>query len=435
MADEISEISIGLLGYGTVGSGVGHILSTHADNIADKVGARLVIRKVLVRSPGKPRKYEFPEGAVLASHIDEILSDDSIDIVVEVMGGIDPAREWVTRALSAGKHVVTANKELMAAHGGELLDLSTDNKVDLFFEASVAGGIPVIHPLKESLAGNDISLVMGIVNGTTNYILSQMERGAEFGEALAQAQELGFAEADPSADIEGRDAASKVAILASIAFGSRVTPKDVYTEGISRITRADIKYAQELGWVIKLIALAKQEEGRIDVRVHPTLLPGNHPLASVKDVFNAIFLEGDSVGELMFFGQGAGSLPTASAIVGDLIDAARNSLSGASGSLGCTCLSEKPIKPIEEVETNYYIRMIVGDRPGVLGKIAQIFGDHNVSLAKVLQMQSLDRSAELVFVTHKSIEADIQKSLKIMNGIDEVIEVSSLIRSEIPEGV
>ena len=428
-------LKVGLLGYGTVGSEVGHILEKHSEMISMRVGATIEVSKVLVRDATRARKNPIPAGASIETDISAILDDPELDILVEVMGGIDPAYGWIRAALEAGKHVVTANKELIAVHGGELLDLARDNSADLYFEAAVAGGIPVIHPLREALVGNRIELIMGIVNGTTNYILTQMEQGNSYEAALKEAQELGYAEADPSADVDGHDAAAKISILASIAFGSRVTPDDVFTEGISRLSIDDLAYAEELGWVIKLIGLAKRVEGGVDVRVHPTLLPGDHPLAAVKDEFNAIFIVGDSVGKLMFYGQGAGGPPTASAVVGDVIDVARNCLAGATGMLGCTCFDENRVIPIDEVVSSYYLRTTVLDRPGVLAKIASAFGRHDVSLAKVLQMQTLEEDrAELVMVTHESQEANVRKALEEIDSLEEVVGVESLIRAEITEG-
>lgn len=357
------SIQIGMLGLGTVGTGVAKILSQSGASIAQKVGRPIVLKKVLVRDVNKARS--LPQPVVLTNRAEDILEDPDIDIVIEVMGGEEPAKEYMLRAMRAGKHVVTANKDVVAQHGKELFAAAEAAQVDFLFEASVAGGIPIIRPLKQCLAGNRIHEVMGIVNGTTNYMLTKMTKeGLDFAEVLAEAQAKGYAEADPTADVGGLDAARKLAILASIAFNARVTFDDVYVEGITSISREDIAYATELGYVIKLLAIAREEEGRISVRVHPTFLPNTHPLANVNDVFNAVFIRGDAVGETMFYGRGAGELPTASAVVGDVIDAARNIGRGASGRILCTCFEERPIQPMSETKSPYFIRLLVQDQPG-----------------------------------------------------------------------
>ena len=333
----METVKIALLGLGTVGTGVYKVLKAQQEEIPHKVGAKIQLKKVLVRNTEKAsRKLDDP--SILTTEWKSILEDPEISIVVEVMGGIEPARRYILDALHAGKSVVTANKDLLASHGKELMDAAAETKSDLLFEASVAGGIPIIRPLKECLAGNHISEVMGIVNGTTNFILTKMaEEGMEFQEALALATELGYAEADPTADIEGLDAARKVAILASIAFHSRVTFDDVYTEGITKITATDIRYAREMGRDIKLLGVAKETPEGIEARVQPMLIPSTHPLASVRDSFNAVFVHGDAVDDTMFYGRGAGELPTASAVVGDILDAVRNMVFGCRGRIGCTC--------------------------------------------------------------------------------------------------
>lgn len=340
----METVKIALLGLGTVGTGVYKVLKVQQEEIPHKVGAKIQLKKVLVRNTEKAsRKLDDP--SILTTEWKSILEDPEISIVVEVMGGIEPARRYILDALHAGKSVVTANKDLLASHGKELMDAAAETKSDLLFEASVAGGIPIIRPLKECLAGNHISEVMGIVNGTTNFILTKMaEEGMEFQEALALATELGYAEADPTADIEGLDAARKVAILASIAFHSRVTFDDVYTEGITKITATDIRYAREMGRDIKLLGVAKETPEGIEARVQPMLIPSTHPLASVRDSFNAVFVHGDAVDDTMFYGRGAGELPTASAVVGDILDAVRNMVFGCRGRIGCTCYKEIPLK-------------------------------------------------------------------------------------------
>lgn len=424
-------IKLGLLGLGTVGGGVVKLLERNGALIAQKLGRPLEIRKILVRDIGRSRRVEVVS-SLLTTRADTILLDPEIDIVVEVMGGLEPARTYILEALRQGKSVVTANKDLLAVHGKELFAAAESAGADLLFEASVGGGIPIIHSLKECLAGNRIRQVIGIVNGTTNYILTKMsDEGWEFGRALEEAQRLGFAEADPSSDIEGDDAARKMAILASIAFGTRITYPEVYREGIARLHPQDLKYAADLGYAIKLLGIAReQEEGVVEVRVHPALVPLQHPLASVGGVFNAIFVEGDAVGEAMFYGQGAGEMPTASAVVGDIMEAARNIIQGRRGRIYCTCFNEKAVKPIGNIETRYYLRMIVKDRPGVLAAIAGVFGERQVSLASVIQVGMVGEQAELVFITHRVREQNLMEALEVLAGLPVVNQVASVIRVE-----
>ena len=381
---EIPVIKAALLGAGTVGGGVLRILEWQRDEMPKKLGVSIELKKILVRD--KTKKREGIDSALLTEDWQEILSDPEIQIVIEVMGGIEPARTYILEALQAGKNVVTANKDLLAEHGRELLDTAERAGRDLMFEAAVAGGIPIIRPLKQCLAANHITEVMGIVNGTTNYILTRMTaEGMEFSEALARATELGYAEADPTADIEGYDAARKVAILASIAFNSRVTFSDVYTEGITKITAADIRYAAELDMVIKLLGVARNTEGGIEAGVYPMLIPSSHPLASVHDAFNAVFVHGDAVDDAMFLGRGAGQLPTGSAVAGDVFEIARNIQAGSTGKISCTCYKNLPVKPVEEMRSRYFLRLKAEDRPGVLAGIASVFGNNNVSRSKVCQ--------------------------------------------------
>jgi homoserine dehydrogenase len=356
------------------------------------------------------------------------VSDPSVDVVVEVMGGIEPSRSLIIEALKAGKPVVTANKELLASLGSDLFAAASAAGVDLLFEAAVGGGIPLIRPLRESLAGESIQRVMGIVNGTTNYILSRMtEAGAGYAEALAEAQSLGYAEADPTADVEGFDAAAKAAILASIAFGAGVVATDVYREGISGVTAADIAFADRMGYVIKLLAIADVVDAgpAIAVRVHPAMLPKTHPLASVRDSFNAVFIEGAAVGELMLYGRGAGGMPTASAVLGDLIDAAHNLRSGGAGR--APLLGHASIWPIDELRSPYYLSIEVADRPGVLAAVAGAFGVHGVSI-RSMEQQGLGDEARLVFITHTARERDMQATLATLRGLDAVDRVGSLLR-------
>lgn len=424
------EINVGLLGLGTVGSGVYKILTRHKENFQRKIGTTVTLKSILERSMERVDELGV-DRHIIAGDFDAMVDDPEIDMIVEVIGGIEPARTFILQAIEKGKHIVTANKELMASYGEEILKKADAKGLDVYFEASVGGGIPIVRPLKECLMGNKISMVMGIVNGTTNFVLTQMsEMDCPFDEALEEAQKRGYAERDPSADIEGHDAAAKIAILASIAFNSRVTSSQVYTEGISNITPQDIAYARELGCVIKLIALAKEENGELEVRVHPTLIPCNHPLASVDGVYNAIFVVGDAVGEVMFFGQGAGSMPAASAIVGDILEIARNIKYGSTGRTGCTCFESKAIKAIDEINSSFYLLISVHDRPGVLAQIAKAFGDNEVSLASVIQKGPRGADAELMFMTHLVKEKNLRSALKAIRYLPVVNEVCNVIRVE-----
>jgi homoserine dehydrogenase len=342
------------------------------------------------------------------------------------MGDIEPARTVIEAALAAGKPVVTANKALLANAGAELFAAAEAAGVDLLFEAAVAGGIPLIRPLRESLVGEQITRVMGIVNGTTNYILTKMtEEGADYGDALGEAQRLGYAEADPTADVDGLDAAAKAAIIASIAFGTRVVSDDVYHEGISAITPIDIAFAGRLGYVVKLLAIAERVDGAVGVRVHPAMVPVHHPLASVRESFNAVFVEGDAVGDLMFYGRGAGGGPTASAVLGDLIDAATNLKRGASASVGV--LSDEPLRPIDDARCEYYLNLEVADRPGVLAAVATVFAEHEVSI-RSMEQEGLGDEARLIFITHTAREADMQATLRDLHDLDVVDRVGTLLR-------
>ncbi|MDD3185632.1 MAG: homoserine dehydrogenase [Anaerostipes sp.] len=425
--EELNIIKIALLGSGTVGTGVYKLVQSQKEEMPHKIGANLEITKILVRD--KNKKREGIDNSLLVDNWSEILEDDSIQIVIEVMGGIEPARTYITQALEAGKHVVTANKDLVAEHGKELLDAAEAHHCDLLFEASVAGGIPILRPLKQCLAGNHISEVMGIVNGTTNFILSKMTaEGMDFDEALALATELGYAEADPTADIEGYDAGRKVAIMASIAFNSRVTFSDVHTEGITKITAKDIEYASEVGCVIKLLGVAKNTPEGIEVSVHPMLIPNSHPLAKVDDSFNAVFVHGDAVDDAMFYGRGAGELPTASAIMGDVIDVARNIQFQCTGRISCTCYKDLPIKGIQEVKSKYFLRMQVADKVGVLARIADILGDKKVSIAQVIQKDKHEDVAELVIITDLVLEEYFRDAIDQIKKLDTTKSISSIIR-------
>ena len=421
------KIKVALLGVGTVGTGVYKLIQRRADVMVRTIGAEMEVSKILVHNLNKQR--EGIDASLLTDNWQEIINDPEIQIVVEVMGGIEPARTMILEALHAGKHVVTANKDLLAAYGKELLDAAEGKHCDLLFEAAVAGGIPIIRPLKQCLAGNEIDEVIGIVNGTTNYILTKMfEENMSFEEALAKATELGYAEADPTADVEGLDAGRKVAIMASIAFHSRVIFDDVYTEGITKITSDDIAYAKEFDSVIKLLGVAHNTEGGIEVGVYPMLLNKEHPLASVRDSFNAVFVHGDAVDDAMFYGRGAGELPTASAVMGDIIDVARNIAYGCNGRISCTCYRETPIKKFDEVENKFFLRMQVKNQPGVLASIATVFGSHGVSIARVVQKHIKGDQAELVIVTDKVREDYLKNALEQLRDIENIFEISSVIR-------
>jgi homoserine dehydrogenase len=419
-------VRVGLLGLGNVGGPLAGLIRDQADEIEARTGVHLELAAVAVRSTSKERAVELPE-ALLTTDAAAVVADPSVDVVVEVIGGIEPARTLVLAALAAKKPVVTGNKELLANHGAELFDAADAAGVDLLFEAAVAGGIPLIRPLRESLVGERIERVLGIVNGTTNYILTKMaEEGTAYAEALAEAQELGYAERDPTADVEGYDAGAKAAIIASIAFGARVVAGDVYHEGISGLTTSDIDYARKLGYVVKLLAIAERHpDGSIGIRVHPAMVPTTHPLASVRESYNAVFIEGEAVGSLMFYGRGAGGSPTASAVLGDLIDAAANLRKGAHASLGS--LAEATIRPIDDARSEYYLNVEVLDEPGVLASVAATFGAHGVSI-RAMEQEGLGDEARCVFITHRAREADVQATVAELRGLGSVRRVCGLLR-------
>lgn len=424
---ECKKIKAALLGLGTVGGGVYKLVQRQKEEMVKKSGANLEITRILVHNMNKQR--EGVDASLLTDNWKEIVEDPEISIVIEVMGRIEPAKTMILEALCAGKNVVTANKDLVAVHGRELLDAAQENQVDFLFEAAVAGGIPIIRPLKQCLAANEIDEVIGIVNGTTNYILTKMfEDGMDFSEALAKATELGYAEADPTADVEGLDAGRKVAILASIAFHSRVVFDDVYTEGITKISAKDVAYAKEFGSVIKLLGVAHNREDGIEVAVYPMMLPKNHPLASVRDSFNAVFVHGDALDDAMFYGRGAGELPTASAVMGDVIDIIRDIQFSCTGRISCTCYKNTPVKSSDDVKNKFFVRMQVTNKPGVLARIASMFGEHKVSISKVIQKVITDGVAELVIVTEAVKEYHMQDALMHLREMDTTQEISSVIR-------
>lgn len=423
-------INIGLIGFGKVGAGAVAILQENAASIARKVGSALRVAKVADLDITTPRPVKV-DPSILTTDANEIINDPSIDIVVETIGGVKPAGDFIRRSLENGKHVVTANKELIAKQGGSLLPLAAKLKRDLMFEASVGGGIPIIRPMKSCLAGNEILEVKGIVNGTTNYILTRMAaEGLDYVDVLPDAQAKGYAELDPTADVEGYDATYKISILASIAFTSRVDVGKVYSEGITRITSEDMQYADALGYVIKLLAIAKQINGSMLVRVHPAFVPKTHPLANVNDVFNGIFVKGSAVGEVMFYGPGAGSLAAGSAVVGDIIDIARNINSGSNARISCTCFDQRPMLSMDSVRCKNYIRVRTEDKPRVLASIATAFGDNNVSIESVLQKVLPDSKAEVVWLTHEADEPNTRRALEAIAALPVVKQVSNWIRVE-----
>ena len=419
-------IRLGVLGCGNVGAAFVQLVAAQADTIEQRTGVRLEVAKVAVRNLSAPREVQLPDG-VLTRDAAALVADPGIDVVVEVIGGIEPARELITTALRNGKPVVTANKELLANVGTELYAVAETAGVDLLFEAAVAGGIPVIRALRESLRGEPITRVMGIINGTTNFILTKMtEEGTDYAAALAEAQALGFAERDPTADVEGFDAGAKAAIIATIAFGSKVVAGDVYHEGISRVSAHDIAMATRLGYVVKLLGIAERDAtGAIAVRVHPTMVPSNHPLASVRSSFNAVFVEGEAVGQLMFYGRGAGGNPTASAVLGDVIDAALNLTSGTHSTLGQ--FGRADILPIDETSAEYLLSMDVADKPGVLHAVTGVFARHDVSI-RAAEQEGLGPDARLVFITHIAREAAMQATVRELRTLDVVRKVGSLLR-------
>ena len=428
MADaQVRPIRIALIGAGTVGSKVASLMLEQAEDLEARSGAPLVLVGVGVKDASKARPG-IPKELITAD-VPGLLAKD-IDIVVEVMGGIEPSRTHILDAMSRGISVVTANKELLARDGATLAAAAEKNNVDLYYEASVAGAIPILRPLRESLVGDRVKKILGIVNGTTNYILTKMdETGASFKDALSEAQKLGYAETDPSADVEGKDAAAKAAIVAQLAFHTRVTIDDVYCEGITKVSASDVKAAKEMGFVIKLLAIAERlDDESIVVRVHPAMIPRSHPLASVREAFNAVFVEAEAAGSLMFYGRGAGGAPTASAVLGDLVAVARNKMSGRRGP-GESIYADLKVKPVSEAMTSYYISLQVADKPGVLAQISQKIADNKVSIQTVRQ-DGLENDAQLVIRTHKALEKDLAKTLEDLRNLDAVREISDYMRVE-----
>lgn len=427
-----SPIGVALLGLGVVGSEVARTLVERADALARAAGRPLLLRHVLVRDPSRPRPFQPPPG-LLTADPEQVLTDPRVQVVVEVMGGERPAVDYIRRALEAGKSVVTANKEVMAKHGPELLDLSARQGVDLRFEAAVGGGIPILGPLQRDLLANRVLAIRAIINGTTNYILTRMSReGLDFTTALRSAQALGYAEPDPTSDVEGHDARYKLAVLATLAFHTRVRADEVYAEGITGLGVKDFRYAHELGYEIKLLAIARREDRALQVRVHPALVPTASLLAKVEGAFNAVEVEGDLVGRLVFHGLGAGPRPTASAVVGDLLTIARHLAAGARPTPWPGLLEPLTLRPMEELVTRYYFRMNVADRPGVLAQIARILGDLDISIASVIQKDADPRAgtAEIVLTTHPAQEAAVREARRRIRALEVVQEVDTVLRIE-----
>jgi homoserine dehydrogenase len=419
-------LRVGMLGCGVVGSEVARLIGANQKDLTARSGAKLDLVKIGVRNLARPNVAKD----LLTTDLDSLVKDKNIDLIIEVIGGIEPARTLILEAFANGKSVVTANKALLAKHGAELFAAADKSGVDLYYEAAVAGAIPILRPLRESLVGDHVQRIMGIVNGTTNYILTKMdESGSAFADALAEAQTLGFAEADPTADVEGFDAAAKAAILAGLAFHSRVTDSDVYREGITKITATDVAVAKSLDLVVKLLAIAElTNEGKISVRVHPTLISRSHPLASVREAFNAVFVESESAGAMMFYGRGAGGAPTASAILGDLVAVARHRISGGLGPRESD-YADLGVAPMGSTKTRYLIRLEVADRPGVLAAVAQTFSKHDVSIQTVRQTGRGD-NAELIVMTHKAADSALAATVADLSTLDAVKDIASVLRVE-----
>lgn len=421
-------LRVAVLGCGSVGSQVVRLLDEQAADLAARVGAPVELAGVAVRRLDAPREVEVPDGLLTTDAVG-LVSRPDVDLVVEVIGGIEPARTLILTALENGASVVTANKALLAEDGPTLFEAAEKHGRDLYYEAAVAGAIPILRPLRESLAGDRVTRVLGIVNGTTNFILDKMDTsGAGFAEALEEAQELGYAEADPTADVEGFDAAAKAAILASLAFHSRVTASDVHREGISEVTAADVQSARDMDAVVKLLAICELKDDAVAVRVHPAMIPRSHPLASVREAYNAVFVESEAAGQLMFYGPGAGGSPTASAVLGDLVTVARNRIAGTRGA-GESAYADRTVLPMGETRTRYHVAIDVDDRAGVLAQVALAFAEHDVSIQTVRQ-EGRDLDAQLVVVSHEATDAQLSATVEHLRGMEIVREVTSVMRVE-----
>jgi homoserine dehydrogenase len=424
----VRTLKVALLGCGTVGSEVYRLLAQQSDDLAVRIGARLEVAGVAVRRPGRARAVPV-DAALLTGDAMELVTRPDVDIVIEVIGGIEPVRSVLLAAMKSGKSVVSANKALLAEDGATLHEAARENGADLYYEAAVAGAIPLLRPLRESLAGDEVHRVLGIVNGTTNYILDRMDTsGAGFADALEEAQALGYAEPDPTADIEGFDAAAKAAILAGLAFHTGITAADVYREGITGVTAADIASARELGHVVKLLAICERRDGGVSVRAHPAMIPRNHPLAGVREAYNAVFVEAEAAGRLMFYGAGAGGVPTASAVLGDVVAVARNLIAGTRGPDAST-YARLPALPMGEARTRYHVALDVADRPGVLARVAETYARHEVSI-KAVRQEGRGEDAQLVIVTHIAPDAALSRCVTELEMMDSVRAVASVMRVE-----
>jgi len=432
----MNEIKVGLLGLGTIGTGVAKLLMTNADLIEAKVGARISLKKIADLDITTDRGIALPAG-ILTTSADEVLTDPEISVVIELIGGYEPAKRFVLKAIENGKHLVTANKALLALHGDEIYSAAARKGVEVLFEAAVGGGIPVISAIRGNMAANNFSTVFGILNGTCNYILTRMTKeGVDFADVLRKAQELGYAEADPTFDIEGVDTAHKLALLVSLCFGTRITFGEIHTEGISSLSSVDIRFARDFGYKIKLLAIGKRDGDRVEARVHPTMIPVNNPLADVDGAFNAIRLAGDFIGPVMFYGRGAGMDATASAVVGDIIEVARNIMAG----IGRRCsplgyrddaVASLALKPMGEIESKYYIRFSAVDRPGVLARISGVLGRYNISIESMVQSARMaGEEVPIVIMTHEALESDVRKALDEIDTFDIITQKSRLIRIE-----
>ncbi|HEX9359190.1 MAG TPA: homoserine dehydrogenase [Streptosporangiaceae bacterium] len=421
-------LKVALLGCGTVGSEVYRLLTQQSDDLAARIGARLEVAGVAVRRPGRARAVDV-DPALLTADPMELVTRPDVDIVIEVIGGIEPVRSVLLAAMKSGKSVVSANKALLAEDGATLHEAARENGADLYYEAAVAGAIPLLRPLRESLAGDEVHRVLGIVNGTTNYILDRMDTsGAGFADALEEAQALGYAEPDPTADIEGFDAAAKAAILAGLAFHTGVTAADVYREGITEVTAADIASARELGHVVKMLAICERRDGGVSVRAHPAMIPRSHPLAGVREAYNAVFVEAEAAGRLMFYGAGAGGVPTASAVLGDAVAVARNRIAGTRGPDPSTYAKLRTL-PMGEARTRYHVALDVADRPGVLAAVAETYARHEVSI-KAVRQEGRGEDAQLVIVTHAAPDAALSRCVTELETMESVRAVASVMRVE-----
>lgn len=430
------RINVGLIGLGTVGTGVARVIKENAAVLKDKLGAEVVLKRIADKDTARDRGIKLDEG-VLTPDANDILNDPEISVVIELVGGTGIAKDFIMAALENNKHVVTANKALLSTHGKEIFAKAAQKKLSIGFEASVAGGIPVIKALREGLAANKIESMYGIINGTANYILSKMtNEGGKFEDVLRRAQEKGYAEADPSYDVDGIDAAHKLAILIDLAYGTYIDLKDIYTEGISRINQLDIKFAKEFGYRIKLLAIAKAHDGSIEARVHPTMIPVSHPLASIDGVYNAVYLKGNAVGSAMFYGLGAGMMPTASAVVADIMDISRDILAGTQNRISPLSYTESSVKNVkiremESLELAYYIRFLAVDKPGALSKISGVLGEHNISISSVIQKdRKIGGAVPLVIVTHHAFERELRAAIADIEKLDIILDKVVFIRIE-----